>query len=508
MRIQRSLLLAGAAALLSGCGGDEPTRGTGPVTVRFAVPTVPTFTGTGRDTVFAIVTMDGSAPVLAPLDSFTGVARGQHLFTAKLEVEYLEQTFSRFVDPRGSTDIIPITSAPSCRVFIIDVEFCQGKNYVNAGAHRIFCPAGDFGAFCAYKVDVLTLGGTWPNDDAQALTNEYIGQAKLLIAARIGSPTGDRAAMAFLDDGDYLPRVRHHVAPGDSTRFQAIAWTDGRHVPIFPDSTPVLNANDRFNVKFGLQVRTTYLIRQDEKDVIFVRWDVTNISDSLEYRRVHPDMPAGGRTLYNIFLAPIIDPDIGGIRLVGGQRIDDQIDDNGTYFPADSLVVGYDQEFSAPAFGGNYANRPGLVGVRLLTAPAPSEALILDGRIPLRYEAPADEINTYTILAAGRDGARTGCTDRGEAYECVQTGDPEAEHDIRIGFSAGPIASLAPGETVSMQVAILIATPVLGSYTSGTSVPPQNANLTSTTRPIYTIAGSLRTLADRIKAIRVADQRF
>ena len=505
MRLTRISAILGLATLIA-CGSDAPVTPTGPVTVKFITPTYPAFSG-GRDTAFATFTFDDITGI-APLDSIMNVARGQHQVTAQLEIEYMKQSFPWIVNPRGSREVIPIGPAPSCRIYEHDQSLCDDRNFFYRAGHRIFCPAGDFGEFCTYFVDGALLGGTWPVTVSGAASNEYIAHAKLLIGGRVGSATGERAAMSLYTVGDYLPRVRHHVKSGDDSYWQSVVWTDARHVPIFPESTPQLPITDRVGVTFGLQVRTTYLLPAGQPDVIFVRWDVTNISDSADYRRLHGDVPAGGRTLYDIYLAPILDTDVGGIRTIAGNTIDERPDDNGTALPADSLVVAYDQEFSVPTFGGGYWTKPGLVGVRMIEGPPGAKALVLDAATLLRYKPVDEEERTYKVLAGGRDGDRAGCVDRTDALICSQTADGEAEHDVRIGWSVGPIDQLAPGETTSLTVAILLAEPNATTFTSGTGVAPVNSDLASTTRAIYPITGNLRTLAAAIKAIRVSGTPF
>ena len=452
--------------------------------------------------------MDGQVTITAPTESLTNVARGTHVFVAYLDNEYLGQSIPANINPRGSRVVVPLAAAPSCRLYFNDARFCAGRNFIynRQGAHRLYCPAGDFGEFCTYNPAADALGATWPADNAQTQENEYIAHAKLLIAARVGGATGPPAAMSLYDAGDYLPRLIHHADRTDSAYWQSTVWTDARHVPIYPESTPAIT--DRANVVFGLQVQQTYFVPDDAKDVVFVRFDIKNISDSADWRKLHPDVPVGGQTLYNIWLAPMVDVDVGGIRIVGTNTIDDRIDDNGTVFPTDSLVVAYDQEFSAPVMGGGFATRPGLVGVRMLTGPPGAKALIIDEATTLRWRNAAEEAATYAVLAGGRDGTAAGCTNYTEALVCRQTGSSEAEHNVIVGWSVGPIASLAPGETTSLQIAIMIAAPEVGSFASGTSYAPMNNDLASTTRTIYNIAGQLRGLANSIKLVRVSSTTF
>ena len=506
----RLMAVAGLAVTLNACGNDKVTRQTGPVTLKFSTPSFKNAGSTSRDTVEAMVIIDNLDTVTAPTDSVENFPRGAHQFEAHLDVDYLVSKFTQTIDPRTSTAILPILPAGTCRVYDYDSQFCQRRNFVSHRLSRIYCPVGDFGEFCTYFPDALHVGASWPTDSAASAQNEYIAHGKLLIGAIAAN--ADTIATAFYDIGDYSPRRRHHVAPGDSSLWQSEVWTDARHVPIYPDSEPSLTRTDRAASLFGLSVRTTYSVPSTYKNAMFVRFDVTNISDSADYRRVHPAEPAGGHTITQVYLAPVIDPDVGGIRIVGGTRYDDSIDDNGTVFPADSLVMAYDQAFAVPAFGGGYNNKPGLVGMRLLEAPAgtTARALILDTGTRLEYgfdpSVKTVEDSTYYVIAGGRTtSTRDKCTQytTEAAYVCSVVGDGEAAHNIRIGWSLGPIASIAPGQSVSLTVAIIFAPPAAGTFTSGTSVAPLNNNLSSTTRSIYLISAQLRALADAVKAVRV-----
>jgi len=503
----RVMAVLAAAVTIAACSDSNPTRETGPVTLRFSTPVFKNAGSASLDTVLAMVIIDGTDTVTAPTDSVENFPRGVHLFEAHLDVDYLTSRFSQNINPSTKTAVLPIRPAGTCRIWAYDAQFCDGRNSVFWSNTRVYCPAGDFGEFCTYFPDQLTVGASWPADSAASSQNEYIAHGKLLIGA-VGANT-ERIATAFYDAGDYSPRRRHHVVPGDSTFWQGEVWTDARHVPLYPDSEPSLVRTDRPDNLLGLSVRTTYSVPAAYKNAFFVRFDVTNISDSVDYRRVHPAEPVTGHTITGVYLAPVIDPDVGGIRIVGGTRFDDSIDDNGTVFPTDSLVMAYDQVFAVPAFGGGYNNKPGLVGMRLLEVPAgtAARALILDRNTDLAYgfdpSVKAVEDSTYRVIAGGREGGRTNCTSSTEALVCFEGGDGEIAHDVRIGWSVGPITSIAPGQTYSVTVAILFAPPTPGTFTSGMSVAPENTLLTSTTKAIYLISSQLRTLADQVKAVRV-----
>ena len=498
MRI-RALLAAGAVVLAAACGGDGPTQQTGPVTVKFFTEIYEHLGTAVRDTVHGIAILDGSDTIQIPRDSFVNVPRGTHDITWELDIDYLPVTQEFNIDPDGNRLVIPVPPTESCRIITNDEELCFGNIVQYSGSRRLLCPVNDFGEFCSYYGSPYLEGLVWPAGGG--VSNEYVGHAKLLVAATMGpgSPAaalGDTVAMSFYLPGDYSPRTRLHPIPGDSSRWQAEVWTDVRHVPIFPSLTPNLPDDDRKAQNFGLAVRTTYHIPPTLQDAILVRFDVRNISTDPDYRRVNPEEPAAGHTLTNVYLTPVIDPDIGG-----APPAPEGADDNVTVFPADSLLVAYDQNFQVNTFTAGDNVRPALVGVRLISGPAgtTARALLFDRLKAPNYEAELGdngERSAYRLLAAGRAGARTGCNG---AQESVYICGFEAAHNALMGWSVGPL-TLAPGESTSLVIAIVLAYPKTGTFTSGTAVAPGNADVTSTTRPIYGIAEPLRTLAQQAVA--------
>ena len=477
--------------------GDGGTNPSGPVTVKFNTGAFPHAGGDSGETVQGIAILDGVDTIQIPRDSFVNVTRGKHTIEWKLNVDYLPLTQEFTIDPRGDRDVIDVGPTPSCRLISVDGKLCAQNVVVHSGSSRLLCPVNDFGDFCSYYGSPFFAGLIWPAGGG--VINEYVGHAKLLIAARMGpgSPAGtlgDTMSMGFYPVGDYSPRTRLHPIPGDSTRWQGEVWTDVRHVPVFPFLRPRLPDDDRKADNFGLAVRSTYHLPSALDDAFLVRFDIRNISAHPDYRRVNPEEPVGGHTLTDVYLAPIIDPDIGGLTPAPGEAGDDNV----TVFPADSLLVAYDQAFAVPHFAAGYATRPGLVGVRLVSGPpgTTARALLFDRPKAPDYEAAVEERANYRLLAGGRAGPRAGCSDaQPEVFLCT----PEAHHNPLMGWSVGPL-TLAPGESTSLVIAIVLAAPKAGSFTSGTEVAPENADVTSTTRAIYEIAEPLRTLDDQALA--------
>lgn len=486
-----AVLLAGSALAAAACGGDGPTPQTGPVTVVFRTELYEHLGTAVRDTVHGIAILDGTDTIQIPRDSFVNVARGEHTISWELDIEYLRVTRDIRINPDGDRLVVEVPPSESCRIITNDEELCFENVVQFSGSRRLLCPVNDFGEFCSYYGSPYLEGLVWPAGGG--VSNEYVGHAKLLVAARMGagSPAGrlgDTLAMSFYLPGDYGPRTLLHPIPGDSSRWQAEVWTDLRHVPIYPSITPRLPDDDRKADNFGLSVRSTYHIPSALQDVILVRFDVQNISTDPDYRRVNPEEPAGGHTLTDVYLVPVIDPDIGG-----APPAPEGSDDNVTVFPAESLLVAYDQAFQVSTFTGGDNVRPGLVGVRLVSGPAgaTARALLFDRLKAPDYEGALDEKASYRLLAAGRAGARAGCNGtQASVFLCT----PETPHNGLMGWSVGPL-TLAPGQSTSLVIAIVLAYPKAGTFTSGTAVAPGNTDVASTARPIYGIAEPLRTLA-------------
>jgi hypothetical protein len=493
------------ALIVTGCSSDKGSgpRPTGPVTMRFLTPVFDTDTVTGR------LILDGKDTLAIPRDSLVGVARGQHTFEVRLDLDYITSVFTDNIDPNATSISYRILQTGTCRLWQFDSDFCSGKNLIFWGQNkRVLCPASDFGEFCTTNADRFGLGLTWPSDSIVNAGNEYVTHGKLLIGAiaGAGSPrAGDTLAMAFDRGGDYSPRTRLHVfGIADSSRYQGDAWTDARHIPLYPNAFSFLNDTDRVGANFGLSVRTTYYRPVARADAMFLRFDITNISNDPEYRRVHAEEPVAGHTITDIYLTPVIDADIGGTGLA------EYADDLGTMFPADSVVVAYDRTFNVSTFSTGYVTKPALVGLQLLAGPvgATGKGVIFDQDDTLRYSDRRIEGRTYRYLAAGRAGPITGCVDAGSALVCAPEGGGGIPVDIRIGWSVGPVASLAPGQTTSLTVAVLLALPKAGSYVNGTEYLPQNTLLSDTTRTIFKIGENLRALAAQTKTVTVDGTPF
>jgi hypothetical protein len=491
-----------ALAAVAACGDDGPSNPGGPIDVTFKSIII------GSDTSTAKVVMDDTLEFIVKGDTtITDVPSGQHRLRIETTLDYMPMVFNQTFT--AGNNELPIPRAGTCRIITQDAPFCGGgRNWLYWPGHTlVVCPANEYGEICSAIADGALLGMTWP-DSQPDLYNSYIGEGKLLIGALRDSPGGgeDTLAMAFYQIGDYAPREPTRPVGTDSTRWRSVLWTDVRHIPQYL-LQPRLQKNDRFGELFGLQVVITSYSPPAEPNALLIKFDITNISATDEYRFHHPEEPVGGHTLRDIYLTPMFDFDIGAPGTLNRAGLAEIIDDNVTMFPAESLLVAYDQGFSVTHFQ-NFADKPALVGLQAIETPPGTQTrgvflsdTVLSGPMPLDFVPAAREDSMYAIYSAGRAGAqllRTECVVLAQALDCA----PETGNDVKGGLSIGPIPSLAPGQSTSLTIALILAPPVPGTTTPGTIVRPVNDSLTQT-RTIDAIAADLKTRAAAVRALRV-----
>ena len=221
----------------------------------------------------------------------------------------------------------------------------------------------------------------------------------------------------------------------------------------------------------GIAIEQEVIGRTALEDVIVMRLTFRNVSDDPMVHMWAPHIPADPVTYTDAWIGFALDADIGSAS-----------DDWLSYDVDMDMVFAYDGDFQAN-FTGLDAGRPGLVGLRVLEAP----------------EGTAVMLNSWTSQMdwnAGRPGETFG-------YNMLSgTAVPSPEHaherigymptgmgDVRISVTAGPI-SLAPGESAQVLIAMAIAPPAEGTYTSGSVMAPGDP--TDAGRPLAQAAANLR----------------
>lgn len=227
------------------------------------------------------------------------------------------------------------------------------------------------------------------------------------------------------------------------------------------------------------------LIAAADSDVVFLKLTFRNITNRESYRAVDPVVPASGISFQNVYLGFGIDPDIGFAD-----------DDIVTYEPALDMVYAYDSNFFEEIFSTASTARPALVGLRLVAGPTGAVRSL--NAWPRTYNTIAGD--WYAGTASERNGFSmiSGLRSLTPDHPGQQIGYvPSTPQDYRMSVGTGPV-DLAPGEAVTITVAIIIAAPVAGEFVSGQVVQPGTP--TAADRQIRRIAGTLLQRASGLTA--------
>jgi hypothetical protein len=277
------------------------------------------------------------------------------------------------------------------------------------------------------------------------------------------------------------------------------AYLAGRPVPVvihMPDRIDLTQttwvvppaANLQRATVRGLEITQHVVATTGMDDVLIVRLVYRNITNQPLYTALDPTVPSSGRTFENAWLGFLFDPDIGTSN-----------DDALSYELPLDLVYAYDARFDENVFGDGFGRAPGLIGVRMLDTPA-GTTTILNGWLSSGIlgaqdwlSGTATERNGWGMLS----GTRTFNPD----HPHPRIGHvPPTSGDARISVSAGPVR-LAPGDTASITLAIVLAPPVPGTFTSGTPLEPGDP--TDQTRALRAVAADLFQKAAAVNAAAV-----
>ena len=296
----------------------------------------------------------------------------------------------------------------------------------------------------------------------------------LPLVGMITSGSRDTLALGIYDTEYLTGRPQPLVTTsGDTTRVRQPMW-------IVPPTDAIL---DNIPTVRGIEVEEE-LIGTTGSDVVLLKLTFRNITNRETYRAADPVVPPAGLTFDQAYVGFALDPDIG----TPG-------DDMVTYEPALDLVYAYDHNFLEDGFNTANSARPALVGLRLVAAPAAATKLM--NTWPVAIGTQSGDWHAGTISEPNGYGILNGWRSVTPDFPGQQIGHvPGVGGDYRMWVGAGPL-TLAPGDAVSITVAIIMAWPVQGEFTAGQPVPPGDPDVQG--RQIQRIAA---TLIERARNLR------
>ena len=266
----------------------------------------------------------------------------------------------------------------------------------------------------------------------------------------------------------------------------------------------------------------------NNRDIMFYIYRFKNVSNTAEFRRSNPTVPANGWTLTNVYAAFAADPDVSG---------SEYSENFATVVPQLNLGTTWQYDFEAAdfvAYAPNFDAAVGFFGVKFLKSPVNTADTTVTVNVNniARQVAPGEELGLtfFSIFTNGGIMSDAGNGHQGYRYlsgklspgERSQwcTGAPtgmcyvniQTPDDMRFFQSSGPF-ELAPGEEAEIVVAYLAGAPVPGTYTKGTVIPV--GQVTDTTRAIekamgrgYNVPGFPSLFANARTAQAIYDANF
>ena len=286
-------------------------------------------------------------------------------------------------------------------------------------------------------------GLIWPADSE----NSYVSTGSAVFAGVVSGP-GDTVALGPYDWHYLAGRPAPLVSWDQHFRLQQEAWV-----------APPSDATYLTTVR-GLAIKQDLVASPDLEDVLVLRIVFRNISNDPLYRKVDPLVPSGGITYEDAWIGFALDGDVG---LADSDLL--------SYEPDLDLVYIYESDFHAPGFSVDWQQRPGLIGLRALETPQGTNVRLNGWVRELEPGKSGDWFAGTPNEASGwyyLSGQHTSLPN----HEHPRVGFvPEEPVDVRASVSAGPV-TLAPGDSAALTVAVMLAAPKPGSFSSGTVVPP------------------------------------
>lgn len=348
---------------------------------------------------------------------------------------------------------------------------CYADLFQHHGVNRLRFASNPVGTF--FLADGSGEGLIWPSQT----NNSYASGGIPLFAALM---QGDTIALGMYDTqylaGRPVPLV---VEEAGRVWVRQSTW-------IVPPSNLLSIATVR-----GVRIDESILATTTVEDAVVLKLVFHNITNDPLYQLVDPFLPPEGVTFERAYIGFALDPDIGL-----------STDDLLSYDADLDLVFMYDARFEEAQFTGGFANTPALVGLRMLEAP-PGANIILNG---WARQAPGAGDWFAGLANEGTGwGMMSGLRVYAPDHVNPRIGHmPQAAADLRMMVTAGPI-TLAPGDSAAITVAVVLAQPAPGTFTSGTLMDPGNP--TDDTRPLVATAAPLRARAQAAAALTPAANR-
>lgn len=309
----------------------------------------------------------------------------------------------------------------------------------------------------------------WPAES----NNSYVATLMPVVAARIG---GERVALGPYDTEYLAGRPAPEFAEDEEFRLQQSTWV-----------LPPTGAQELTTVR-GIEVDEQIIAGSAAQDAVILRLTFRNITDTEVYRWADRGVPEEGLVYGDVYAGVALDGDVGSAS-----------DDLVTYDPGLDLAFFYDTDFADQNFQPPWREAPGLVGIRVLEAPA--GATVALNAWPIDRDWRAGRITAVGVPeGSGWDWlSGTGPGTPAIDEPGMRVGDtPQQPQDYRASATVGPL-SLQPGESLEMTIAVMFASPVAGTFVSGDVVAPGDPS--DPGRTILEIAEDLRQQAIRAEDV-------
>lgn len=409
----------------------------------------------------ARIFLDGSDTGLLTPDTIVGIG-GVHDVVAVLTAGAVQYSYGAHVVIQGSEPFRltgPLTAR--CGATGDNSSLCYLRNRAGYSAGNMTVSLNALGAMLLE--DGNGQGLQWP----QGTSDTYVSNAMPMIAAKVG---GKAVSIGMYDITTLAGRPSLVVTNSNGElRSDQKTWI----VPISSSQT--------LTTIRGIEIREQMLIDPAYPDIALIKLTYRNITNSPAYQKVDArgaSLGTEGLTYEDVYLGFGMDADIGTAD-----------DDVMSYDPVLHAVFTYDSNFNDSRLNSGAATSPGIVGLRMLSAPS-GAPIILNGYGAQGASGSSSDWHAATLDEPIGWGVMSGTAaylpdDPDPTIGMVVTG----ESDVRMLVSAGPYV-LRPAEELSIVVAVALASPVPGTFTSSTTFAPGSPRDAS--RPILATAAALR----------------